>query len=197
MELYEFTFQEPIEIRLLILYIVYQSKSVAGQNEIDHTFLCDFIAENIRVNYFDMQIQLADLSEDGHLRKFVKNHKDCYTITEKGKYAIESFATRIPRSVRDKVDTIIYESVHTYKEEHSVEVDYWKESEDIHTAVINIRDNEKTIFKMHVSLPSALDAQILKTAFKKKPGHFYSHIISLCSQAIEEEKANDLKKNNE
>lgn len=193
MEVYQFTFQEPFEIKLLILYIVYQSKSIAKQSEIEHTFLCDFIAENIRVNYFDMQIQLADLAEDGHLRKFVKNHKDCYMITEKGAYAIESFATRIPRSVRDKVDTIISESVHEYKEEHSVEVDYWNESETIHTAVINIRENEKSIFKMHVSLPSALDAQILKSAFKKKPEYFYSQIIALCSQAIDEEKANDLK----
>ncbi len=177
-----------MEIKLIILYIVYQSKSVAKQDAVERTFLCDFIAENIRVNYFDMQIQLSTLCEDGHLRSFMSNLKEKIMITEKGAYAIESFATSIPRSVRDKVDTIISGSVHEYKEGQTVAVDYWKENENLHTAVLNILDNEKNIFKLHISLPDSKDAQILKSKFKEKPEHFYSQIIALCSEAIDEGK---------
>ncbi len=185
---YQFTFQEPMEIKLIILYIVYQSKSVAKQDAVERTFLCDFIAEHIRVNYFDMQIQLSTLCEDGHLRSFMSNLKEKIMITEKGSYAIESFATSIPRSVRDKVDTIISGSVHEYKEGQTVSVDYWKENENQHTAVLNIMDNEKNVFKLHVSLPDSKDAQILKSKFKEKPEYFYSQIIAMCSEAIDEGK---------
>jgi len=185
---YEFTFQEPMEIKLLILYIVYQSKSIAKQESVERTFLCDFIAENIRVNYFDMQIQLSTLCEDGHLRSFVSNFKDKIKITEKGTYAIESFATNIPHSVRDRIDSIIYDSVNKYRDQQTVAVDYWKESETLHTAVLNILEDEKNIFKLHISLPDAIDAQILKTKFKENPGFFYSQIIEMCSRAIDEGK---------
>lgn len=183
---YVFKFQDKPETKLLILYIMYQSKYVADMPHVPKQFLSDFISEHINAEYFTVQQCLFELIQDSYIAQFVENHKDCLEMLEKGTYLIEQFFTQVPLSVRDKIDEVIVNSVKKYKNSRDVVVDYWAESKDCYTASLKIYEEDKIALHFSLSLPNELDAQFLAKKFKEKPFDFYKRIIGLSSEYIDE-----------
>lgn len=186
---YEYVFIDKVEIKLLILYILHQAKSVAKQPYLTRQFLSDFIMQNIEVSYFDMQEAIPALAEDGFLMQYTKNHKETLEITKTGMDTLGFFYKKLPLSIRDKIDAEIYQSLVEYKDNASVVADYWADNPRSFTAGLKIFEDDNLSFQLNVSFTNADDAQKLTRKFKEKPEWFYQKVIQICAEAIEECKS--------
>ena len=186
---YEYVFIDKVEIKLLILYILHQAKSVAKQPYLTRQFLSDFIMQNIEVSYFDMQEAIPALAEDGFLMQYTKNHKETLEITKTGMDTLGFFYKKLPLSIRDKIDAEIYQSLVEYKDSASVVADYWPDNPRSFTAGLKIFEDDNLSLQLNVSFTNADDAQKLTRKFKEKPEWFYQKIIQICAEAIEECKS--------
>ena len=189
----EFVFKEKIEIKLLILYILHQSKAIAMQEDLERQFLVDFCMEYIKISYFDLQECISEILEDGIILGYTKNHRDILSLTEKGEFMLNQFLKMVPYSVRDTIDNKIYESVAKHNNERAVLVDYWNENNNCYTTMIRITENDSTQMQFMISFSNKYQAQALSHQFKKHPDEFYKKVLEICDEAINK----DLEENKE
>ena len=183
---YIYEFKDKPETKLLVLYILYQSEHMGECAHMPKQLLSDFISEHINANYFVVQQSILELCQEGYISQFVENHKDCLEMQQKGLETLQYFFSEIPKSVMDKIDEIIYNSVKEYKDNEDIVVDYWKEDEGCYTASLKIYDKDKNALHFALSLPNEQDAQILARQFKERPFEVYQKLISLSSEFIDE-----------
>lgn len=181
----EFSFENKSDIKLLIMYVLLQAKTVAKQEYLNKNFFSDFIIESVKISYFDLHDTIFTLAEEGYIVMFVKNHKDVLAITPKGEETVDYFFKYIPLSIRDRIDESIYNKIMVHKEKESVEVDYWKENEKCYTSTLRIFDDEQNAMQFTISFPDATQAHKLMKMFKKEPQEFYKKFIEICSDAID------------
>ena len=105
----EFSFENKSDIKLLIMYVLFQAKTVAKQEYLNKNFFSDFIMESVKISYFDLHDTIFTLAEEGYIVMFVKNHKDVLEITQKGMETVGYFFKYIPLSIRDRIDECIYD----------------------------------------------------------------------------------------
>lgn len=181
-----FEFREKIEIKLLILYILFQSKNIADQEYIDRQFLNDFCMEYIKINYFDLTECVGMLIDDAAILSNTKNHREVLKLSEKGEFLLSQFIKELPFSVRDKVDTIISKEVLKYRNEKSVTSDYWVEGEHHFSAYLAISDEEMPAMRLVMTFPERTQAQGVQNYFKNHPDVFYKKLLDICDEAIKE-----------
>ena len=185
---YVYEFVDKPETKLLILYILHQSKHVASCPHLPKQVLADFITKNINANYFVVQQCILELCRDNYISQFVENHKDCLEMQDKGLEALQNFFKEIPSSVMNIVDKAIYDEIREFKDNENIVVDYWKESEGCYTARIKIYEDDKVALNFSLSLHNEKDAQTLAKKFKEKPLEVYQKLIALSAQLIDEDK---------
>lgn len=185
---YVYEFVDKPETKLLILYILHQSKHVASCPHLPKQVLSDFISKNINANYFVVQQCILELCRDNYISQFVENHRDCLEMQPKGLDAVQNFFNEIPTSVMNIVDKAIYDEIQQFKDDENIVVDYWAESEGCYTARIRIYENDKVALNFSLSLHSEKDAQTLARKFKEKPLEVYQQIINLSAKLIDEDR---------
>lgn len=86
------------EKRLIILYALRRLGSVTAMQ------LLQFLVEIDLMNYFAMQLALADMQEQGQLTSRPHPLGDLIEMTPAGEYALDTFASRVPVSRRKAID---------------------------------------------------------------------------------------------
>ncbi len=86
------------ENRLLILYALHRLGPATGMQ------LWQFMAEYDLVNYFSLQLGLAEMQEQGQLMEHAHPLGSLLTVTDTGAYTLGAFDHRIPISRRQLID---------------------------------------------------------------------------------------------
>jgi len=86
------------ENRLLILYALHRLGPATGMQ------LWQFMAEYDLVNYFSLQLGLAEMQEQGQLKEHAHPLGSLLTVTDIGAYTLGAFDHRIPISRRQLID---------------------------------------------------------------------------------------------
>ena len=86
------------ENRLLILYTLRRLGPVTGMQ------LLQMMVELDLMNYFTLQLSLADMEAQGQLVQRVHPSGSLWDLTQEGIFALDSFVTRIPASRRSLID---------------------------------------------------------------------------------------------
>lgn len=86
------------ENRLLILYAVKALEPLSDQQ------LLEVMAETDLMNYFTLQLTLADLENDGSLRHAEHPMAPMLVLTDGGRFLLDSFEVHIPASRRRMID---------------------------------------------------------------------------------------------
>lgn len=91
------------ENRLLILYTLRRLGPVTGMQ------LLQMMVELDLMNYFTLQLSLADMEAQGQLVQRVHPSGSLWDLTQEGFFALDSFVTRIPASRRSLIDAHLKE----------------------------------------------------------------------------------------
>ena len=86
------------ETRLMLLYVLLKVGPASGQQ------LEQFMADTNTMNYFDLQLNLISLLDDGAVEKLPHPVETVYRLTDSGRFTVESYINRLPVSRRDEVD---------------------------------------------------------------------------------------------
>lgn len=181
------------EIKLLILYITEQARSVCKKDSIDRLWLTDFVMLNISTEYFKFQCALGELVADEYLISKEENNKQMLSITKKGIETIGYFFTELPQSVRVTVDKNLIASLKAKKSKDSVYAEYVHINNEVHMGSLRLYDNDTPLLHLDITMPDHDTAVLLSKAMRNNPSIFYKRLIETCSEAIEIEKENQNK----
>lgn len=184
---YKYPVEKVPEIKLLILYIVEQARSVCKKEQIDRLWMTDFVMLNIAIDYFKFQCVLGEMVSDGYLTKEEKDGKELLSITELGITTVGYFYKELAHSVRVTVDKGLISSLREKKRKDSVYAEYVHMNDKVHMAVLRLYDEEIPQMSLTITMPDKQMAVDLSKAMRKKPSVFYKKMIEACNEALEEE----------
>lgn len=185
---YKYPVEKIPEIKILILYIAEQTKSVCKRESFDRLWMTDFVMLNIKTDYFMFQSVLGDLIDEGYLIKEERDGKEMLSITKLGRDTVGYFYTELPQSVRVTVDKELIRSVKEQKTKDAVNATYVKVNEKIYFASLRLSENEEPLLGLDVTMPDEKSARELSKAMKKEPGLLYRRVIEACNEILEKNK---------
>ena len=181
---YKYPVEKVSEIKLLILYIVEQARSVCKKEQVDRLWMTDFVMLNISTDYFKFQCVTGDMVSEGYLIKEEKDGREYLSITELGVKTVGYFYAELPNSVRVTVDKGLIESLREKKTKDSVYAEYVYMNENVHMASLRLYDNETPQMSLTVSMPEKQMAVDISKAMRKNPSLFYKRVMEACNEAL-------------
>ena len=182
------TYKYPVErvpqIKLLILYIVEQVRSVCKKDQTDRLWMTDFVMLNIATDYFKFQCVLGEMVTEGYLTKEEKDGKELLAITELGMRTVGYFYTELPHSVRVTVDKGLISSLKEKKSKDSVYAEYVYMNENVHMAALRLYDEGIPQMSLTITMADKQTAVDLSKAMRKNPSVFYKKMIEACDEAL-------------
>ena len=183
---YKYPIEKIPDIKLLVLYVAEQARSVCKKDKISRIWLSDFIMENIATNYFMVQCVIGELNEDGYLFASVsEGGNEMLSITRTGTESIGYFYTRLPLSVRETVDIGLIESLTEKEKRDAVSAMYVKYNEEVHMASLRLFDREIPQLHLDVTMPDKESALLLSKAMETHSAILYRRVIEACSEILE------------
>ncbi len=94
---------EKEEMKFIVLYVLKAYKAPINSD----TFYEIITWDKEIMGFFDAAETLSELISDNYIEKTFYKNESCYTLTEDGSRAIELFAERFPKSIKNRIDTAI------------------------------------------------------------------------------------------
>ena len=182
---YKYPVEKVPEIKLLILYIVEQARSVCKKEQVDRLWMTDFVMLNISTDYFKFQSVMGEMVSDGYLTKEERDGKEFLSITDLGMTTVGYFYAELPNSVRVTVDKGLISSLKEKKVKDAVYAEYVHMNEKVHMATLRLYNDEIPQMSLTVTMPDKEVAVDLSKAMRKNPTIFYKKMMEACDEAIE------------
>lgn len=171
--------QDPLEVKLLILYILARVVEPIDLPTLTDLTLCDE-----GVDYFQFSQALADLRETGHVE--LKEEK--YSITEKGRTNGAACESGIPYSVRVKCDRSTGELNAVLRRNSQVKASATPRLGGGHTVTLSLSDDSGSILKLDMLAYSPEQVERLTANFRKHAEQIYNAVLSDLLADYDEEK---------
>ena len=170
----DYSFDDKIDVKLIALFIVDNFKmAVPSFCIVDILTLLPF------VNYFDLQQQLAELEQEEFVTYYIEDNARYYSLTDRGKEALEYFSLRIPKTVRERILRAIKLKVKELKASLGIRADYKKINDIEYGVSLGISEGNSELFGVTLSVGDEIMAKKVCTAFKEDPQALYSEILSV------------------
>ena len=88
---------DPLDIKVIILYILYHAQIPLSAAEITDVIVADSL-----LDFFEAHMYITTLIKDGHIEHI--SNDDKYSLTQDGKEAAQLFYNQIPYSIRLKIE---------------------------------------------------------------------------------------------
>ena len=161
--------QDPLEIKLLILYIL-----ARVEEPIDLPTLTDLALCDEGVDYFQFSQALADLRETGHV-ELVEGH---YSITPKGRANGAACESGVPYSVRVKCDRSAAELNAILRRNSQIRATAIPRAGGGNTVTLSLSDDSGVVLKLDMLAYSQDQVDRLTTNFKAHAEQIYNAVLS-------------------
>lgn len=175
----DYCFNDKIDVKLIALFIIDNFKM-----PVPNSFLVDTLALEPFVNYFDLQQQIAELSEEELVTYYVEDCDKFFSLTQKGSEALEFFGARIPKTVRERLLHAIKLKIKELKNALSIKADYKKINDIEYCVTLKISEGNFDMFSTSLSVGDEILAKKMCAAFKNNPQALYSEFLSVLTKNI-------------
>lgn len=164
------------EIGILLCYLIKATAPLSRQA------LEDALMGEQLVNYFELAGGLADLVDQG----LAIENSDGYIITEKGETVADTLADDLPRSVRESaVRAVIRTQMHLRNAaQNKAEIERTADGYLVHCS---ISDMGSEIFRLSLSMPDLLTAELIKERFIDCGSDIFTMVLTTLTEETEEE----------
>lgn len=152
---------------------------------VPNSFLVDTLALEPFVNYFDLQQQIAELSEEELVTYYVEDHDRFFSLTKKGSEALSFFGDRIPKTVRERLLNAIKIKVKELKNALSIKADYEKINDIEYNVTLGISEGSFDMFSVSLSVGEEIMAKKICAVFKENPQSLYSEFLAVLTKDIQ------------
>jgi hypothetical protein len=161
--------QDPLQLKLLILYILNHLIEPVDMAQLTDLVLCDD-----GVDYFQFTEALADLVTSGH----VTYEEGRYTITQKGRKNCQVCESSIPYSVRVKCDRSTGSINAILRRNSQVKAAVIPRSGEEYTVRLSLSDDQGAVISMDLLSYSEEQSQRLAENFKAHAEEIYNAILT-------------------
>lgn len=169
-----YTFTEPSEVKLIILYII---KNYA--EAIDNGQITDIFMDYEFVDYFTMQQYLDELVGTNLVDIDLQDKLRLYFLTGHGEEAYNAYIHKIPVSVREKLLLTIKEYKKGERNASDVSASFRPFNELSYAAELSIREAGFPLLDIHMSVGSKDTAREVCERFKENPQKVYEALLEL------------------
>ncbi len=168
-------FLEHDEMKFAILYTL--EKNI---EPISMPSLCDILTwEKQVMNYFDLALMLNELIEDGFVESKFYRDERAFTLSERGKETNMFFFERVPKSIRDRIDSAISEI--KFEEQvnpNAVTTEIIPVAPHQYMAAINMLDANLPLLELKIYAGSRADAENASKVLSKEADEIYKMIVA-------------------
>ncbi|MDR0396664.1 MAG: DUF4364 family protein [Oscillospiraceae bacterium] len=163
--------RSPTEDKLLLLYAMHGLGPTTAEQ------LLRFFVDRDQMNYIDLQLALAELRENGLLRKQLHPLGVLYQPSVSGIQTLELFQKRIPYSRRVSIDdALIGWRARFSHEQHVVHRVETQEDGSIKVR-LSIMEHDEELLSISVRAPDDQRAERYCASWSRNAGALYAHIF--------------------
>lgn len=175
----DYCFDDKIDVKLIALFIIESFKM-----PVPNSFVVDTLMLEPFVNYFDLQQHMGELEEEEFVTYYTENNDRFYSITKKGREALEFFGVRIPKTVRERLLRAVKIKVKDLKNALSIKAEYEKVNDIEYSVSLGISEGNFDMFSLSLSVGDEVMAKKMCGAFKNNPQSMYSEFLSVLTKNI-------------
>ena len=138
----------------------------------------DFILEKEYTNYMTLQEAFSELASSNLISEKTMANRTYLEITDEGSQTLEFFGNRINPSIRQEIDDYLKDNRMKLRNESAILGDYKKTAENEYTVVLMIKENNKSLLDIKLSVPTEEMAQAMIGNFQKQSQDIYQYLFS-------------------
>ncbi len=169
-------FLEKEEMKFTILYTLAMYSTPISMEDL----AAILVWEKGILEYFDLQIMLAELIEDNFIEQKFHISETMYSLTNAGAETNDLFKDRVPKSIRDRIDDAVgsmkYE---TLVSPSSTVCEIVPINENQYMARLNIIDNKTPLIDFSIYIGERNEAERIVEKFKANPEKVYQKIVDI------------------
>ena len=142
------------------------------------TQIYDFILEKEYTNYMTLQEAFSELASSNLISEKTMANRTYLEITDEGSQTLEFFGNRINPSIRQEIDDYLKDNRMKLRNESAILGDYKKTAENEYTVVLMIKENNKSLLDIKLSVPTEEMAQAMIDNFQKQSQDIYQYLFS-------------------
>ncbi len=158
--------------KLYILYILNKMQLPLTNGQITNIFI-----ENDLLDYFSLQEYLYQLNEAELITMQPKNNIDVYSISDKGRLALNYFINRIDSDKKDSLDLFVIENKESILRDREVKADFRKMADGQFDVKLEILDNNYPYISITLNVPTNKTANRIAENWKSNASNIYGSII--------------------
>ena len=175
----DYNFESKVDVKLIALFIIKNFKI-----PVPNSYIVDILSLEPFVNYFDLQQQMGELEEEEHVTYYIEDNTRFYSLTEKGKQALEFFSPRIPKTVRERLLRTIKVKVKDLKNALSIKAEYKTINELEYIVSLGISEGNFDMFNLSLTVGDETLAKKMCAAFKTDPQTMYSEFLATLTKNL-------------
>lgn len=160
----------PTENRLILLLILDKLGACSAQQ------LLTFTAEGEIMDYIELQIGLADLTDAGMLRTREHEIGKLYSLSQSGRDTLSMFIGHIPNSRRERVEALCGGWKARISREKHVLAD-WREEGDGFVVRLRLLEQDMTLLDLRLNVPTRAQAGLMCKRWEGRAGDIYAGLI--------------------
>lgn len=171
--------RDPLDIKLLVLYIMSRVAAPIGFDTLTDLSMCDS-----GVDYFLFAQEVEALVNSGHL---FKDDEGLYSITEKGRTNGGIMESSLPSVVRGRCNRALAELNAQLRRNAQVTAQVVDEAEGRCRVELGLQDDTGPLFSLALAVPSQEQGQRIARRFHDSPEDAFNAILSCLLQDPKEE----------
>ncbi len=176
---------EKEEIKFAVVYTVKQYKAPLSMSRIYEILTWDKEV----MEYFDLSEALMELSEDGYIYKKYYRNEEAFCLTEKGREAYLYFKSRVPFSIRARIDNAIGTVKYTeLADPNAVRAEVSLAAEEQYAVRCCITEDRVPMLELSLNVGTKPQAERAAAYFKENADLIYKEILKLCVPEVKREK---------
>ena len=163
------------EDKLIILYVLNKIKVGISKEQLAYV-----IISNVQINYFDVQLYIDGLLNDGLI--VASNNSQGIAqlaISEDGRSTLHGLQNKIPIIIQEMLDLYILECRNKILKGSEVEANLEQKALDDFIVHLSLKENNMTLMSLSVSCPTREAAVSMCEKWKQNTESLYSGILSL------------------
>lgn len=166
--------QDPLTLyKLIILYMLDRVTFPLTKAQVG-----DFILEKEYTNFLTLQQVTAELIDAELITAESSRNRTYLKITDEGRETLTFFGNRINSSIKEDVDSFLFEHELEMRNEVSILADYYKSTSGEYEAHLKAQEKGVTVVEVTLSVPDEDTASSICANWQKSNQEIYQYLIS-------------------
>jgi len=157
--------------KLIILYLLNKVNFPMTQSQIG-----DFILEQEYTNFMTLTQAIAELSESNLTFANTVGNRTLLKITDEGQDTLTFFEDRLPRAIKNDIDSYLLENAFELRNEISILSNYYKSTSGEYEAHLIAKESDINLIDIKLSVPIESMAIAICENWSKKNEDIYKYI---------------------